>query len=135
MTLVISEFRADGQDLFEGDLAFGFVRYRRDLWGTNAVQATGAVMIPKLRDSDLFVEPDELDSLQAETEVILDRREGIALAIFDSTLPGEGAVVRDAKLFDAFAGTAPADSIQRYCSNLLRCVETARRHKCGLVIW
>lgn len=135
MTLVISPYPHDALEGFEGDLSFGFERYRTDLWGTDAVRATGAVFIPQLATTDVYLGFDDLDALEAEARAVLDNADSIAHEVFDPADPGPGAVVVDGRLLDAYAGRAPVGSVHRYIGNLMRCIAAAREAGCGLAIW
>jgi hypothetical protein len=122
-----------------GDDAFGFERYRTELWGTDAVRNVGARLIPLLATGDVFVQPAELDALELEAWSIQANAESIALEVFDESNPGRGAVIVKTDdggvLLNAWGGRGPAGSIRRYTDNLLRAITAARAAGCGIIIW
>ncbi len=129
----------DSPDLADGDWSFGFERYRVELWGTEAVRGVGAEFIPRLASQDLYVGHVDLDALELEARSIEAAAETIAAQLFDPSVPGPGAVVvqtSDAsRVYDAWGGVSPSESVRRYVSNLLRAIDFARQAGCGLVIW
>ena len=129
----------DRPELPDGDWSFGFERYRLDLWGTEAVRAVGAEIIPRLSSQDLYLGHRDLDALEHEARMIGDASDAIAAEVFDLADPGNGVVVVEdghgGRVHNAFGSGSPADSIHRYIDNLLYAIAFARQAGCGLVIW
>ncbi|MEZ4382807.1 MAG: hypothetical protein R3A79_15845 [Nannocystaceae bacterium] len=82
MSLVIDLF-----DPVAGDYAYlnavendaaGFESYRRAVWGAEALRRRGLLLLPRLRDGDLFVYPAALDAFAAECAAIRDDAAAIA---------------------------------------------------------
>ncbi len=77
MTLCISIARLepatgelDARLIEGGPGLFGFESTRWKLWGSDAVRALGARLLPVLRDGDLLVGHEELIELRAECEAL-----------------------------------------------------------------
>jgi hypothetical protein len=82
MSLVIDLF-----DPAAGDYAYldavdvdaaGFESYRFTVWGSQALRRRGLRLLPRLRERDLFVYPEELDAFADECAAIRGDAEAIA---------------------------------------------------------
>jgi hypothetical protein len=49
----------------------GFESWRTEVWGSDALRGRGAVFLPTLADSDLYVEANDLAQFQAECSALL----------------------------------------------------------------
>jgi hypothetical protein len=70
------------------DLA-GFEVWRTKVWGTDGAIRRGAYFLSTLAKSDLYVEHEELDTFEAECQLLLRDIEGFAAEI-----EGDGAAIR-----------------------------------------
>lgn len=79
MTLVVSTYWRDPStgdeqeftDWSEGHHMAGVERARRNLWGSDAVKRRGAKYLPRLAESDLWIEPADLDAFEGEVRILL----------------------------------------------------------------
>jgi hypothetical protein len=93
------------------DLA-GFERTRTTLWGSAAVRALGAALLPLLADGDLWVAAEEVEAFAAECALLLDERAAIA----DATGYGQ-------------------DYIEFRLANMIGAAQRARLAGGGVVVW
>ena len=91
MNLAVQVFidREDGErDLFDppsaADGEAGYDSWRDTVWGSRQARALGAVLLPKLADGDLYVEPDEVEEFLRECALLRDN--------LDALVPGMDAL-------------------------------------------
>ena len=97
----------------EPDLA-GLEVDRHRLWGADVVVGLGATFLPRLREDNLLVFPDELDAFEAECRLLMARRVWICEQLSLSTLSPQ-------RLAD-------------YLQNILSAIAHARRENLGVHI-
>jgi hypothetical protein len=90
----------------------GFEVTRHELWGSAALIALGAQMLPDLRTSNVYCPPDQLDDLEADVRLVLDHLDELASA----------------------SGYRP-DYIEFRATNILNAVLWARENAGGVIIW
>ncbi len=79
MTLIVSSYWRDPTtgasqeftDWSDGHHMAGVERARWDLWGSDAVKKRGAKYLPRLAESDLWIEPTDLDAFETEVRMLL----------------------------------------------------------------
>ena len=111
MSLVVSAFWTDpasGEsreytDWNDGHYMAGVESARTDLWGSGAVRRRGAIFLPQLADSDMWVGPDELVSFIAEVQGLMADVDGLRNEL----------------------GRGPDCSLPHYLTNFLRAAEYA----------
>ena len=90
----------------------GFEVTREELWGSEALIALGAQMLPDLRASNVYCPPDRLDDLEADARLVLDHLDELARA----------------------SGYRP-DYIEFRATNILNAMLWARENAGGVIIW
>ena len=120
MTLVVSAFWTDPAtgknekftDWSDGHQMAGCESARQDLWGSEPVKRRGAKILPRLAESDLFVEPAELPAFVAEVQSLLN----------------------DVDCLQAELGWRPNSTLPHYLRNFLRAAEYAAARGGGINI-
>jgi hypothetical protein len=120
MSLVISAFWVDPEtgetreftDWDEGHYMAGLERARHDLWGSAAVKHRGAVFLPQLAESNLWVGPEDLPAFVSEVNGLL----------------------ADLDALRAELGRGPDCTLPHYLDNFLRAAEYARNRNGGINI-
>lgn len=120
MSLVISTFWRDpitgdaqeSTDWDHGHYTAGVERARWDLWGSDALRRRGARFLPQLAESDLWVEPEDLDAFVAEVRALL----------------------ADVDALRAELGRGPDCALPHYLGNFLRAADLARAKGGGINI-
>jgi hypothetical protein len=120
MTLVVSTFWRDSDsgeieeftDWSDGHHMAGVEHARWELWGSEAVRRRGAKYLPKLAESDLWVEPEELDNFVAEVRELMADLDGLRLEL----------------------QRGPDCSLAHYLNNFIRASEYARAKGGGINI-
>lgn len=59
---------------------FGFEICRKELWGNQKLKDLGCLIIPKLKEFDLFIIKDELQTIYEDCQIILEHINEISLA-------------------------------------------------------
>jgi hypothetical protein len=90
----------------------GFEVTRQKLWGSEALIALGAQILPELGDSDLYCYPDQLDQLEIDTRLVLGHIDELSLA-----------------------SGYDAEYIVSRATNILNAVQWARENAGGVIIW
>ncbi len=120
MSLVVSAYWLDpltGQyeqftDWDDGHHMAGTESGRRDLWGTEAMRRRGATFLPQLAETNVYVQPEELDAFAAEVQRLLADLDGLRAEL----------------------GRGPDCLLPHYLDNFLRAVEYARARGGGVMI-
>lgn len=120
MTLVVSAHWRDSStgeshdytDWSDGHHMAGVECARSELWGSDAVKSRGAKYLPQLKENDLWVEPSDLDSFEAEVRMLLE-----AVPELRSEL-----------------GRGPDCTLPHYLNNFIRTIEFARSKGGGVSI-
>lgn len=94
--------------------AAGGESFRKQVWGSDALVSRGAVFLPQLRDSDLFVFPVDLPAFANECRMI-------------STTATEIAT-------DIWSDPDCATSLHRYTATFLAAIELAIQRDAGVCI-
>lgn len=90
----------------------GFEVYRKTFYGGEAAQSLGLRLLPSLRETDLYVEGEDLNKLQSEAQL----------------------VAQNIQLFVAEAGDN-AEGLLPRIRNILDAIDRARKDHGGVVIW
>jgi hypothetical protein len=117
MTLIVSAYwwdPATGEPKFfidweDGHSMAGVEVARVELWGSESVRRRGATFLPQLADSDLWVQPEDLDRFVAEVRMLLADVDALRMELGYALLP-------------------------HYLNNFLRAAEYARSHDGGVWI-
>lgn len=120
MSLVVSTFWHDPKsgeqrehtDWDDGHHMAGVERARWDLWGSAAVRGRGATFLPRLAESDLWVQPEELDAFVAEVQSLLSALDELRAEL----------------------GRGPDCLLPHYLGNFLRAAAYARERNGGISI-
>ncbi|HYF61237.1 MAG TPA: hypothetical protein VD886_00395 [Herpetosiphonaceae bacterium] len=117
MTLSVDRCRYVDDELIPIDWDYpetlaGFEDTRCRLWGSAALIALGARMLPELRNGDIYCYPERLDQLEADIRLVLGHLDELACAA------GYGS-----------------DYIAERATNILNAVLWARRNAGGVIIW
>jgi hypothetical protein len=119
MSLVVSAVWTDPEsgervehvEWSDGGYLAGIESAREQLWSAPALIRRGARFLPRLRESDLWVEPEDLDAFEVEVRTLT--------AEFD-TLAAE-------------VNWGPG-LLRHYLGNLQRAIEVAREHGGGVLV-
>lgn len=119
MTLSISAYYRDKEktvqlldQLGAPETLAGFESYRDDFYGSEVLQSYGCKILPKLAEGDIYAEGPELDILEREVRMLLDKLPALTAAL--------GASDKEAQDHYGFR-----------LNNILKAVEKARKHPSG----
>ncbi|WP_265429625.1 hypothetical protein [Chryseobacterium sp. YIM B08800] len=76
--IYLSESFNNSDIQLESDL-FGFEICRKELWGNQKLNDLGCLIIPKLKEFDLFIIKDELQMIYEDCQIILENINEISL--------------------------------------------------------
>ena len=118
MTLVVDLFDPETGpysylNALDNDAAGG-ESFRTRVWGSDALVSRGAVFLPQLKDSDLFVFPDDLPAFADECRMIAASATEIAT--------------------DIWSDPDCAESLHRYTATFLGAIELAIERSVGVCI-
>lgn len=90
----------------------GFESFRTEFYGSKAARVLGLTLLPALANADLYLSPEELPTLEAETQLILQN-------------------------VDQFTEEAGKDSerLSFYLHNILNAISLAKQANGHVVIW
>lgn len=119
MTLSISAYYRDKDEKVEfleelgaSETLGGFEKYRETFYGSNVVRSYGCIVLPKLAEGDIYAEGAELDTLEREVRMLLDKLPALVAAL--------GSSDKEAQDHYGFR-----------LNNILKAVEKARKHPSG----
>jgi hypothetical protein len=109
----------------------GFEALRAEFYGSEPVVQLGCTMLAGLRDHDVFAAGDELDVLDREVAMILDKL-GELVSQLTFARAARGRVVME----DGIALPSWPDYLAERLRNIAAAIATARQHPGGeVVIW
>ena len=116
----------------------GFESWRTSVWGSERVRSLGATFFPQLAAGDLYVEPGQIEQLQAECALLRANLEIVAAGVDPRNPRGVHGAVIDGRVerreaedpHQAFVATVSAR-----LANIEVAARRAREIGAGVLIW